>query len=73
MANQISREAMEQHVIESNQPISGSRHINAPELAIFQEAAHTVLEFTEEECSELRQLARLLDEVFRKAKQRLAA
>jgi hypothetical protein len=48
-------------------------HINAPELAIFKEAAFTVLEFTDDEYRELQRLAQQLNAIFQKAKQRQAA
>lgn len=49
------------------------RHINAPELAIFEEAAHGVLAFTDDEYQELQRIAEELKAVLMKAKQRLAA
>jgi hypothetical protein len=48
-------------------------HINSPELAIFKEAAFTVLEFTDDEYRELQRLAQQLSGIFQKAKQRQAA
>jgi hypothetical protein len=48
-------------------------YINAPELAIFKEAAFTTLDFTDEEYRELQRLAQQLNAIFQKAKQRKAA
>ena len=47
--------------------------INAPELAIFKEAAFTVLEFNDDEYKELQRLVQQLNAIFQKAKQRKAA